>query len=414
MRAVNGLFARVDRLTVGVAPEVSASVRLLATGWLATGWLVTGLLVTGCLGEGKSKSDGSMLTSESSEDAGVSSSESSEDAADPTTSSESSDSENSTSSTPTDASANVRQDLTAYLDNLVSALCEHYENCELSDETMEECAEELRREIDEVAQCDATLEYFVANRSALEQCLSGGDASCDSDDVDVFCPALGGAQLDGCEPSDDSTPDDSILGGSDQEEGPAGDATSGELMTLDAQVVGAWGSARTTCTSGATITDYAVFLCPGGRIRGAGELSGNVTELICGTYHTVSATLSDCNDRYGCFDKVDGNVQSTLILAGESDVASRDFDLYRAKDGSLFMPVQCEDGTEGILEFTRVSQEITENYCVSDACPAPSGDGESFGECGTDCDCGRCWYCESGQCRFGGEGPYECYRGCSD
>jgi hypothetical protein len=34
------------------------------------------------------------------------------------------------------------------------------------------------------------------------------------------------------------------------------------------------------------------------------------------------------------------------------------------------------------------------------------------GKCSTDCDCGHCNYCESGTCRYGGEGPYGCYRGC--
>lgn len=37
--------------------------------------------------------------------------------------------------------------------------------------------------------------------------------------------------------------------------------------------------------------------------------------------------------------------------------------------------------------------------------------------CGTDCDCGRCSYCEksggSSACRYAGEGPYGCYRGCN-
>ena len=36
-------------------------------------------------------------------------------------------------------------------------------------------------------------------------------------------------------------------------------------------------------------------------------------------------------------------------------------------------------------------------------------------DCDSDCDCGHCGYCEttssSGTCRYGGEGPYGCYRG---
>lgn len=33
-------------------------------------------------------------------------------------------------------------------------------------------------------------------------------------------------------------------------------------------------------------------------------------------------------------------------------------------------------------------------------------------QCGADCDCGHCSYCESGICRYGGEGQYACFRGC--
>ncbi len=31
----------------------------------------------------------------------------------------------------------------------------------------------------------------------------------------------------------------------------------------------------------------------------------------------------------------------------------------------------------------------------------------------SDCDCGHCGYREGGTCRYEGEGPYGCYRGCS-
>jgi hypothetical protein len=45
--------------------------------------------------------------------------------------------------------------------------------------------------------------------------------------------------------------------------------------------------------------------------------------------------------------------------------------------------------------------------------PAPGASSGSAGQCGADCDCGHCSYCESGQCRYGGEGPSGCYRGCN-
>ena len=40
------------------------------------------------------------------------------------------------------------------------------------------------------------------------------------------------------------------------------------------------------------------------------------------------------------------------------------------------------------------------------------GSGSVDSQCGTDCDCGTCFYCENGTCYYGGQGPYGCYRGC--
>lgn len=44
------------------------------------------------------------------------------------------------------------------------------------------------------------------------------------------------------------------------------------------------------------------------------------------------------------------------------------------------------------------------------------GSGSTSGQCSSDCDCGHCSYCEksgsSATCRYAGEGPYGCYRGC--
>jgi hypothetical protein len=42
----------------------------------------------------------------------------------------------------------------------------------------------------------------------------------------------------------------------------------------------------------------------------------------------------------------------------------------------------------------------------------PSGTGSSV-KCSADCDCGHCGYCESGGCRYGGEGQFGCFRGCN-
>jgi hypothetical protein len=54
--------------------------------------------------------------------------------------------------------------------------------------------------------------------------------------------------------------------------------------------------------------------------------------------------------------------------------------------------------------------KATINYATT---PIPTGSGTASNQCTTDCGCGHCEYCESGQCRYGGEGPYGCYRGCN-
>jgi len=61
------------------------------------------------------------------------------------------------------------------------------------------------------------------------------------------------------------------------------------------------------------------------------------------------------------------------------------------------------------LPLDRVPGAVSEEDCTGGTCSA-GGSGDV--DCGTDCDCGRCWYCESDICRYGGEGAYGCYRGC--
>ncbi len=70
------------------------------------------------------------------------------------------------------------------------------------------------------------------------------------------------------------------------------------------------------------------------------------------------------------------------------------------------------DATMGIKSYlTEADQNI--EYSVDTTGGSPGG---TSGQCSTDCDCGHCGYCEKsggkGTCRYGGEGPYGCYRGC--
>src|SRR5690606_4932932 len=79
------------------------------------------------------------------------------------------------------------------------------------------------------------------------------------------------------------------------------------------------------------------------------------------------------------------------------------FDYYRDPEALVWVS-SCE--TPVVLR--RLEGAVTEADCNSGSCAA-GGSGPV--SCGTDCDCGRCWYCDSGTCRYGGEGPYGCYRG---
>jgi hypothetical protein len=198
-------------------------------------------------------------------------------------------------------------------------------------------------------------------------------------------------------------------------------ADAGVLTSLDAKAVGAYRQVGTTCTSGSPVSGDAMFLCPGGRVRGAGNFDSAV-ELMCGTYTTTQASMPGCTDKVGCYPKIHANVKDTLILGGQQDVATLAFDMLMnnglpastVAQGAVWRTVPCRDGSTGYAVLNAVATDVAADYCVSDACPASTGGGS--GSCGTDCDCGHCWYCErsggTGTCRYGGEGPYGCYRGC--
>jgi len=200
--------------------------------------------------------------------------------------------------------------------------------------------------------------------------------------------------------------------------GGSGAVTQGTPTTLQARAVGAYAQIGSTCSGGAESSGYAMFLCPGGRLRGAGKLTSSITELMCGSYTTSPRTYSGCTDKVGCFDKVNATVKDTLILSGQQDVdPSFQFTMLMVDASGelrLWRPARCADNTTGYIVLERIPASVDTDDCVSAACPKPGGaPATGWGSCGTDCDCGQCWYCESGTCRYGGEGPYGCYRGCS-
>jgi hypothetical protein len=200
-----------------------------------------------------------------------------------------------------------------------------------------------------------------------------------------------------------------------------GSCVGGTAASLDAEAVGAYTQAGTTCASGTPLNGTAMFVCPGKRIRGAGYV-GNVTDLLCGTYTTTQPSMQNCTDKVGCYPKAHVSAKDTLTLGGQRDVADIQFDMLMTNglQGALvgkdylWRAASCNDKTTGYIVLKRIAVDVSDDYCVSAACPAPSGG--TAGTCGTDCDCGHCWYCDksggTGTCRYGGEGPYGCYRGC--
>jgi len=197
---------------------------------------------------------------------------------------------------------------------------------------------------------------------------------------------------------------------------PTGTVTQGTPATLEAQAVGAYAQIGSTCPAGSDWTGHAMFLCPGGHLRAAGKL-GNTTELMCGTYTASPAVYPSCTDKVGCFPKVKITAKDTLTLNGQSNVdPSYTASLLLRQDSSpvaLWRSAACTNGSSGYVVMVRIAQDVGTDYCVSSACSATGATAGSYGQCGTDCDCGKCWYCESNTCRFGGEGPLGCYRGCS-
>jgi hypothetical protein len=199
-----------------------------------------------------------------------------------------------------------------------------------------------------------------------------------------------------------------------------GTTTAGQPPSnLSARAVGAYSQIDSTCTGASYRSGFAAFLCPGGRIRAAG-FAGSSTELMCGSYTTTAPSMPNCTDKVGCYAKVHATVKDTLVLSGQTDVDPsysvtmlmllEEMNTYGAD--ILMMESPCTDGSSAYVYLGRVSGNVSSDDCVSSACPAP-GTASGYGTCGTDCDCGRCWYCESGTCRYGGEGPYGCYRGCT-
>jgi hypothetical protein len=158
-------------------------------------------------------------------------------------------------------------------------------------------------------------------------------------------------------------------------------------LNVEAMAVGAWQGSIACGDAGDSV---GWFLCPGGRLRGY-ERVYSTDYVDCGTW---SVNASDhVIPVYTAKDTKIGDTWDGIFL---------DF-IYSKSTDTLQWNAGCT------LVLQRLVGGVTEADCVSTTCTA-GGNGDITG-CGTDADCGRCWYCDAGTCRYGGEGPYGCYRG---
>ncbi len=153
------------------------------------------------------------------------------------------------------------------------------------------------------------------------------------------------------------------------------------------------------------------FICPGGGIRG-GERSISVSQGFDYDYYaegswsisnTTGADYASLILDYTTSINIGGSVDTGPGLLGSSEGRM----LYDSQNDNIVYWYNSCWHYLGRLEDGAPS-DVDDSYCGSSS----SGSGD---QCGTDSDCGRCWYCDksgsTNTCRYGGEGPFGCYRG---
>lgn len=285
----------------------------------------------------------------------------------------------------------------AWLDKFGPAFCEWQAKC-FPTADKAKCLASLAKGSEvyqDIIGCQSKVNYYTQHRAALDACLTAKPACGSGDDPDDFCAAVG----------EMGEPDKCATAQPD-----GGTSGTGIPTTPAARFVGAW-KLTSTCTGSNDVTEYAVFFCPGGHVRGAGKWAGGFIESICGTYTAKAAPYSNCTDKIGCFPRADTNHKSVLGKAGVTDTKyNQKYVFYSLSKTRLLWNAYCA-GSNDLVTLERVTGTVTKDDCASSTCSG-SGSGGTWGKCGTDCDCGYCWYCDSGSCRYGGQGPYGCYRGC--
>jgi hypothetical protein len=191
-----------------------------------------------------------------------------------------------------------------------------------------------------------------------------------------------------------------------------GPAPTDVVAYAKAMSVGAW---ATTTYSGNTAPAYIYFsgfICPAGGIKGIEHtIIGTSTYdyLAKGTWRVEATTGT--NSQYA---SILLNYTTTINIGGVIDTvpgvlaASNGYMLYFPNTDRItyyygsnwYYMTRLKDGS---------NTGVDDSYCGTTS--------STVNQCGTDADCGRCWYCEksasSSTCRYGGEGPSGCYRGWS-
>jgi hypothetical protein len=275
-----------------------------------------------------------------------------------------------------------REALESFFAAYPEAYCNWSYRCGLvGDEGLETCVSAVTESMQEIDICDAMVELYVQYRDELDACVTGDGSECSENDDD-FCPIIEDIDYEhACDAGPECVVYTDCADGEDCVDGTC-TVGGGAELTLEQLAVGVWGGSG-TCNG--TPVEVGWFLCPAGRVRGYSIVDG-YDFLDCGTWSISGSEIT-------------GTISGTAVIDGSVD----SYDYYMVFDGEQMQWGSCS------LPLQRLPGGVDESDCTGGVCSA-GGSGDV--DCGTDCDCGRCWYCETDTCRYGGEGPYGCYRGC--
>jgi hypothetical protein len=170
-----------------------------------------------------------------------------------------------------------------------------------------------------------------------------------------------------------------------------------EAVSFDVVAVGGWSG---TATCGGRTLLFGYFICPGGKVRG-GQSVDKIGFSVKGTWDTSEEEFGDGKT----YDTLTVDYTYTAQLDRSVTGKQKEAWVYLENSDALqWMSNTCQ------LYLQRVEGEVDMSDCESSVTTG-SGDG---GQCTSDYQCGQCWYCDDGTCRYGGQGASGCYRGYSD